>query len=74
MDIEMPVCLFGQTDYNFGSTANYVALKVPIVSEGCVLRTYQVHPGTDTPMDLPGSTLLPPKVNIDEAGHVLLSK
>jgi hypothetical protein len=74
MEQEMPTCLFGQTDYNTGSTATYVALKIPIVSEGCVLRTYQVHPGTDKPMDLPGSTFLPPELNIDEAGHVLFSQ
>lgn len=72
MEQPMPTCLFGQADLG-GSIATYVALKTPIISEGCVLRTYQVYPGTDTPVDLPTFTLNSAKVNIDNAGHVSLA-
>jgi len=67
-------CTFGNVNatINIGLTGSYTALREPVVSEGCALRTYPTQPGTSIPVDLPSASLRNARVKVDGAGHILL--
>jgi hypothetical protein len=75
-DMSISPCTFGQANFAGESelTGTYVALKQPIVLEGCMLRTYPTDPATNRPVDLPSAGIQSPHVTVNEAGHVLLAE